>query len=75
MAINDPVGDLLTRIRNAQMRGASKVATLRPRSLRSRVLDVLVARGLHPRLFAEVSVPASRSRSSKSNSNISTASP
>ena len=27
MAINDPLGDLLTRIRNAQMRRKNKVAT------------------------------------------------
>ena len=40
MAINDPVGDMLTRIRNAQMRGQSKVTT--PASkLRKNVLDVL----------------------------------
>ncbi len=40
MAINDPVGDMLTRIRNALQRGRSKVAT--PASkLRGRVLDVL----------------------------------
>ena len=27
MAINDPIGDLLTRIRNGQLRGLAKVAT------------------------------------------------
>ncbi|WP_031550765.1 30S ribosomal protein S8 [Parvularcula oceani] len=44
MAINDPVGDMLTRIRNAQMRGMSKTNT--PASkLRGRVLDVLEAEG------------------------------
>jgi small subunit ribosomal protein S8 len=44
MAINDPVGDMLTRIRNAQMRGMSK--TMTPASkLRARVLDVLQAEG------------------------------
>jgi len=44
MAVNDPVGDMLTRIRNAQMRRKSKVST--PGSkLRSRVLDVLAAEG------------------------------
>ena len=44
MAINDPVGDMLTRIRNAQMRGMSKTVT--PASkLRGRVLDVLEAEG------------------------------
>lgn len=44
MAINDPLGDLLTRIRNAQMRRMSKVNS--PASkLRARVLDVLVEEG------------------------------
>ena len=44
MAINDPVGDMLTRIRNAQMRGMSKTTT--PASkLRARVLDVLQSEG------------------------------
>jgi small subunit ribosomal protein S8 len=44
MAINDPLGDMLSRIRNAQMRKRSKVMT--PGSkLRARVLDVLHAEG------------------------------
>lgn len=44
MAISDPIGDLLTRIRNGQMRGLTKVAT--PASkLRGRVLDVLKEEG------------------------------
>ena len=44
MAINDPLGDMLTRIRNAQMRRRPKVST--PASnLRARVLDVLVEEG------------------------------
>ncbi len=44
MAINDPLGDLLTRIRNAQMRRKSTVTT--PGSkLRARVLDVLKEEG------------------------------
>ena len=44
MTINDPVGDMLTRIRNAQLRGMSKTTT--PASkLRQRVLDVLQAEG------------------------------
>ena len=44
MSINDPVGDMLTRIRNAQMRGMTKTTT--PASkLRGRVLDVLQAEG------------------------------
>ncbi|WP_373355643.1 30S ribosomal protein S8 [Pseudoroseicyclus sp. CXY001] len=38
--MNDPIGDMLTRIRNAQMRGKSTVVT--PASkLRAHVLDVL----------------------------------
>ena len=44
MSINDPLGDMLTRIRNAQMRRRGKVAT--PGSkLRARVLDVLQQEG------------------------------
>ncbi len=44
MAMNDPLGDMLTRIRNAQMRRRPKVTT--PASgLRARVLDVLAEEG------------------------------
>ena len=44
MAMTDPLGDMLTRIRNAQMRGRSTVST--PAStLRIRVLDVLESEG------------------------------
>ena len=44
MALNDPLGDLITRIRNAQMRNKSKVSS--PGStLRARVLDVLKSEG------------------------------
>ncbi len=44
MNLNDPLGDMLTRIRNAQMRGRSTVTT--PASkLRAHVLDVLVQEG------------------------------
>jgi small subunit ribosomal protein S8 len=44
MAVNDPLGDMLTRIRNAQMRRRPKVVT--PASnLRARVLDVLAEEG------------------------------
>jgi small subunit ribosomal protein S8 len=44
MNLNDPVGDLITRIRNAQMRGRSKLTT--PAStLRTRVLQVLKDEG------------------------------
>ncbi|MAQ86380.1 30S ribosomal protein S8 [Psychromarinibacter halotolerans] len=42
--MNDPLGDMLTRIRNAQMRGKSTVVT--PASkLRAWVLDVLTDEG------------------------------
>ena len=44
MAINDPVGDMLTRIRNAQMRRRGTVSTPGSR-LRARVLDVLKSEG------------------------------
>jgi small subunit ribosomal protein S8 len=44
MSIIDPLGDMLTRIRNAQMRRKSRVVT--PGSkLRARVLDVLKSEG------------------------------
>ena len=44
MAINDPLGDMHTRIRNAQQRRRPKVVT--PASnLRARVLDVLAEEG------------------------------
>ena len=44
MSVNDPLGDMLTRIRNAQMRRRGKVST--PGSkLRQHVLDVLQAEG------------------------------
>lgn len=44
MSVNDPLGDMLTRIRNAQMRLKSQVST--PASkLRERVLDVLAEEG------------------------------
>ena len=44
MAMNDPLGDMLTRIRNAQQRRRGSVST--PGSkLRGRVLDVLKSEG------------------------------
>jgi small subunit ribosomal protein S8 len=44
MSVNDPIGDMLTRIRNSQMRGKSTVRT--PASkLRAWVLDVLTDEG------------------------------
>lgn len=44
MSFSDPVGDMLTRIRNAQIRGRSKIRS--PASkLRAWVLDVLINEG------------------------------
>jgi len=44
MNVTDPIGDMLTRIRNAQQRGKSKVASPSSR-LRERVLEVLQSEG------------------------------
>ena len=44
MTMSDPLGDMLTRIRNAQMRKKTKVTSPGSR-LRERVLDVLQAEG------------------------------
>ena len=44
MSMNDPLGDMLTRIRNAQMRRKNKVSTPGSR-LRGHVLDVLKDEG------------------------------
>jgi len=42
--MNDPIGDMLTRIRNGQMRGKSTITT--PTSkLRERILEVLQSEG------------------------------
>jgi small subunit ribosomal protein S8 len=52
MNLNDPIGDLITRIRNAQLRGRSKLVS--PAStLRTRVLNVLKDEG-YIRDFREV---------------------
>jgi small subunit ribosomal protein S8 len=52
MNINDPVGDLITRIRNAHMRNRSAVSS--PASkLRANLLEVLVTEG-YIRGYAEV---------------------
>ncbi len=54
MPVSDPIGDMLTRIRNAQMRKKSKVST--PASkLRARVLDVLASEG-YIRGYSEIEV-------------------
>jgi small subunit ribosomal protein S8 len=42
--MNDPIGDLLARIRNAQLRNKSKVSSPNSR-LRERVLEVLKSEG------------------------------
>src|SRR3970040_795887 len=44
MSINDPLGDMLARIRNAQMRYKAKVTTTASK-LREHVLGVLAAEG------------------------------
>jgi small subunit ribosomal protein S8 len=44
MSMTDPLGDMLTRIRNALMRGKPKVSSPAS-SLRANVLDVLKAEG------------------------------
>ena len=52
MAITDPIGDLLARIRNGQLRGMAKIKSPNSR-LRVRLLDVLQAEG-YIRGYAEV---------------------
>jgi small subunit ribosomal protein S8 len=59
MSMTDPIGDMLTRIRNAQMRGKSVVST--PASkMRARVLDVLQSEGFI-RGFAKVDYDGGKS--------------
>jgi small subunit ribosomal protein S8 len=59
MSINDPLGDMLARIRNALMRYKAKVTT--PAStLREHVLDVLVEEG-YIRGYARVDYEGGRS--------------
>jgi small subunit ribosomal protein S8 len=52
MAITDPIGDLLARIRNGQLRGTAKIKSPNSR-LRARLLDVLQQEG-YIRGYAEV---------------------
>jgi small subunit ribosomal protein S8 len=59
MTVTDPLGDMLTRIRNAQLRGKSKVTTPASR-MRVRVLDVLQQEG-YIRGYAEVDYGKGRS--------------
>ena len=59
MSINDPIGDMIARIRNAQMRYKTKVIT--PAStLRAHVLDVLAEEG-YIRGYAKVDYDGGRS--------------
>jgi len=58
MAITDPIGDLLTRIRNGQLRGMGKIKSPNSR-LRTSVLDVLQAEGFI-RGYAEVEFKGGR---------------
>lgn len=44
MAMSDPIGDLLARIRNGQLRGLKKISSPNSR-LRARLLDVLKDEG------------------------------
>jgi small subunit ribosomal protein S8 len=58
MAITDPIGDLLTRIRNGQLRGMAKIKSPNSRQ-RVRVLDVLQAEGFI-RGYAEIEIKGGR---------------
>ena len=60
MAITDPIGDLLTRIRNGQLRGLAKIKSPNSR-LRARLLDVLQDEGFI-RGYAEVEFKAGSKR-------------
>ncbi len=50
--VNDPISDMLARIRNAQLRSKSKVS-IPPSKLRERVLEVLAKEG-YIRSFATI---------------------
>jgi len=58
MAITDPIGDLITRIRNGQLRGMAKITSPNSRQ-RVRILDVLQAEGFI-RGYAEVETKGQR---------------
>jgi small subunit ribosomal protein S8 len=58
MSVNDPIGDMLTRIRNAAERGRSKVICPASR-LRERVLEVLQHEGFI-RSFATIEKEGSK---------------
>ena len=59
MAVNDPIGDMIARIRNAQMRNKSKVSMPGSKQ-RERVLEVLKSEGFI-RGFASVAHASGRS--------------
>jgi small subunit ribosomal protein S8 len=59
MAVNDPIGDMIARIRNAQMRNKSKVSMPGSRQ-RERVLEVLKSEG-YIRGYAAVKHDSGRS--------------
>jgi small subunit ribosomal protein S8 len=59
MAVNDPIGDMIARIRNAQMRNKSKVSMPGSKQ-RERVLEVLKTEG-YIRGFASVAHASGRS--------------
>ena len=59
MAVNDPIGDMITRIRNAQMRNKSKVSMPGSKQ-RERVLEVLKSEGFI-RGYASVAHASGRS--------------
>jgi len=63
MQLNDPIGDLIARINNAQMRKKSKVSTPGSR-LRVRVLDVLKSDSFAAIPPSSTRTAAARSRSS-----------
>jgi small subunit ribosomal protein S8 len=59
MAVNDPIGDMIARIRNAQMRNKSKVSVPGSKQ-RERVLEVLKSEGFI-RGYASVAHASGRS--------------
>ena len=59
MAVNDPIGDMIARIRNAQLRNKSKVS-MPGSKLRERVLEVLKSEG-YIRGYASVEHASGRS--------------
>ncbi len=60
MSVNDPVGDMLTRIRNAQMRG-HKVAHTPASKVRGWVLDVLQSEG-YIRGYSRTETPGNKAQ-------------